>query len=140
MTASQAPVPLLLIALLRAIENNTKYSNTNIQTLISNGTLAGPRSNWFNNDGSYRYKFFSKRYIPDCSMIRMGNYGWLTVCGPVAFLSCKSIKLQVKPSIRPRHRKSLTDRYFVTKIAGGYGKSGEGPFVVYDKDTGYYYL
>ena len=34
----------------------------------------------------------------------------------------------------------FTDRYFGTKIAGGYGKSGEGPFVVYDKDTGYYYL
>ena len=32
------------------------------------------------------------------------------------------------------------DRYFGTKIAGGYGKSGEGPFIVYDKDTGYYYL
>ncbi len=34
----------------------------------------------------------------------------------------------------------FTDRYFGTKIAGGYGKSGEGPFIVYDKDTGYYYL
>ncbi|MET3207820.1 UNVERIFIED_CONTAM: beta-xylosidase [Paenibacillus sp. PvR008] len=34
----------------------------------------------------------------------------------------------------------LIDRYFGTKIAGGYGESGEGPYIEYNKDTGYYYL
>src|SRR5690606_7868195 len=34
----------------------------------------------------------------------------------------------------------LIDRYFGTKISGGFGKSGEGPYVTYDKATGYYYL
>ena len=34
----------------------------------------------------------------------------------------------------------LIDRYFGTKISGGFGKSGEGPYAVYDKNTGFYYL
>ena len=34
----------------------------------------------------------------------------------------------------------MVDSYFGTKIAGGYGKSGEGPFIEYNADTGYYYL
>jgi arabinan endo-1,5-alpha-L-arabinosidase len=34
----------------------------------------------------------------------------------------------------------MIDRYFGTKIAGGYTKSGEGPYIVYDKNTDYFYL
>ena len=34
----------------------------------------------------------------------------------------------------------MVDSYFGTKISGGYGKSGEGPFIEYNADTGYYYL
>ncbi|MBR2085564.1 MAG: RICIN domain-containing protein [Oscillospiraceae bacterium] len=34
----------------------------------------------------------------------------------------------------------MVDSYFGTKIAGGYFKSGEGPFIDYNPDNGYYYL
>ena len=34
----------------------------------------------------------------------------------------------------------MIDSYFGTKISGGYTKSGEGPFIEYNADTGYYYL
>src|SRR5690606_3060881 len=34
----------------------------------------------------------------------------------------------------------LIDRYFGTKMSDGFGKSGEGPYVTYDKATGDYYL
>lgn len=34
----------------------------------------------------------------------------------------------------------MVDSYFGTKISGGNGKSGEGPFIEYNADTGYYYL
>jgi arabinan endo-1,5-alpha-L-arabinosidase len=34
----------------------------------------------------------------------------------------------------------MVDSYFGTKISGGYGKSGEGAFIEYNADTGYYYL
>ncbi len=35
---------------------------------------------------------------------------------------------------------NFTDRYFGTHIAGGNHESGEGPFIQYDRETGYYYL
>lgn len=34
----------------------------------------------------------------------------------------------------------VVDEYFGTKIAGGFRKSGEGPYILYDKDSDYYYL
>ncbi|MDS0528310.1 RICIN domain-containing protein [Clostridium sp. SHJSY1] len=33
-----------------------------------------------------------------------------------------------------------SDKYLGTKISGGYGTSGEGSYIVYDKSAGYYYL
>jgi arabinan endo-1,5-alpha-L-arabinosidase len=33
-----------------------------------------------------------------------------------------------------------SDKYFGTKISGGYGTCGEGSYIVYDKSAGYYYL
>lgn len=34
----------------------------------------------------------------------------------------------------------IIDKYFGVRIAGGHTKSGEGPFIVYDEATDYYYL
>lgn len=33
-----------------------------------------------------------------------------------------------------------SDQYFGKKISGGYGSTGEGSYIVWDKETGYYYL
>ncbi|MDS0527904.1 RICIN domain-containing protein [Clostridium sp. SHJSY1] len=35
---------------------------------------------------------------------------------------------------------NVSDQYLGTKISGGYGTSGEGSYIVYDKSAGYYYL
>ena len=34
----------------------------------------------------------------------------------------------------------IIDRYFGIKLSGGYHQSGEGPYIVYDEKTDYYYL
>ncbi len=36
--------------------------------------------------------------------------------------------------------KNKSDIYFGYRISGGYGGTGEGSYIVWDKDTGYYYL
>lgn len=46
----------------------------------------------------------------------------------------------IHPTASAKDGNVITDIYFGKKIAGGYGQSGEGPYVIYDKDTGYYYL
>jgi len=33
-----------------------------------------------------------------------------------------------------------SDKYFGTRISGGYGTTGEGSYIVFDKSSGYYYL
>ncbi len=35
---------------------------------------------------------------------------------------------------------NASDQYLGLKISGGYGTCGEGSYIVYDKDSGYYYL
>lgn len=35
---------------------------------------------------------------------------------------------------------NYVDRYFGVHLAGGNHQSGEGPYITYDKETGYYYL
>ena len=35
---------------------------------------------------------------------------------------------------------NVSDQYFGYRICGGYGGTGEGSYIVWDKDTGYYYL
>jgi len=42
--------------------------------------------------------------------------------------------------IYPKNASGQTDGYFGTRIAGGYGKSGEAPYILYDSTSGYYYL
>ena len=46
----------------------------------------------------------------------------------------------IHPTASAKDGNVITDIYFGKKIAGGYGQSGEGPYVIYDKDTSYYYL
>ena len=35
---------------------------------------------------------------------------------------------------------NYSDKYFGTRISGGYGTTGEGSYIVFDKSAGYYYL
>ncbi len=42
--------------------------------------------------------------------------------------------------VYPKYSSGQTDGYFGTRIAGGYKKSGEAPYILYDKTSGYYYL
>ena len=51
--------------------------------------------------------------------------------------------LQLDPAtgqpIYPKTNSGNMDGYFGTRIAGGYGKSGEAPYLLYDSESGYYY-
>ncbi len=39
-----------------------------------------------------------------------------------------------------RNAANKSDKYFGIKLSGGYGGTGEGSYIVYDKVTGYYYM
>lgn len=39
-----------------------------------------------------------------------------------------------------RFKQNVSDEYFGYRLSGGYGCTGEGSYIVWDKDAGYYYL
>lgn len=118
---------------------NTNYNNTNIKRLIQNKQLSVARSNWFNKDGSYNNQQFPNAIDPTVLFDANGKM-WMTY----GSWSGGIFILEIDPATgQPKYPKTNTtdiDGYFGKKIAGGFGKSGEAPYLIYDKSSGYYYL
>ncbi len=120
---------------------NRKYTSTNIDELIAAGEVTYNDS-WFNGT-AYDYRTCPNAIDPTIYYDTDGKmymvYGsW----------SGGIFTLQIDPAtgrcIRPKTGTTsdgrMVDSYFGTKLTGGYHKSGEGPFIEYNADTGYYYL
>lgn len=123
---------------------NKKWTNTNIQDLIDDGTLQGENNGWFNADGTYKNTLYPNAIDPALYYDTDGKL-WMVYGSWSGGIFALEIDKATGEAIYPTEDGTtedgrMIDRYFGTKVAGGYGKSGEGPFVVYDKNTGYYFL
>lgn len=120
---------------------NRKYTSTNVDELIASGQVTFNNS-WFNKD-NYNNKLFPNAIDPT---IYFDTNGKMYMC--YGSWSGGIFTLEIDPKtgqcIHPKTGKTsdgrMVDSYFGTKISGGYGKSGEGPFIEYNPETGYYYL
>ena len=117
---------------------NTNYTNTNIPKLINNGTLSSARSGWFNS-GNYNNTLFPNAIDPTLVYDASGNL-WMTYGSWSGGIFILQIDTATGQPMYPGSNSGQTDAYFGTRIAGGYTKSGEAPYIVYDSSTGYYYL
>ncbi len=120
---------------------NRKYTSTNVDELISNGQITWNDS-WFRGDAFNNQQFPNAidptiYYSPDGKMYM--TYGsW---SGGIFSLEIdKATGRVIHPKTGTTSDGRLVDSYFGTKLSGGYGKSGEGPFIEYNDETGYYYL
>ena len=120
---------------------NKKYTSTNIDELIASGEVTY-NQNWFNGN-NYNNQLFPNAIDPNIYYDTDGRmymvYGsW---SGGIFTLE---IDKQTGKVIHPQSGTTadgrMIDSYFGTKLAGGYHKSGEAPFIEYNSDTGYYYL
>lgn len=118
---------------------NTCYTNTNISSLISNGKLSGTRSGWFHSDGSYKNTLFPNAIDPNILFDASGRM-WMSYGSWSGGIFLLELNPATGAAIYPGSNSGDTDGYFGTRIAGGYGKSGEAPYIVYDSLAGYYYL
>lgn len=123
---------------------NKKWTNTNIPKLIAQGKLEGVNPAWFRADGSYNNSVYPNAIDPNVFRDADGNL-WLAYGSWSGGIFVLRIDPTTGRPVYPGRDGTtpdgrLVDRYFGIKIAGGYGKSGEGPYVVYDRDTRYYYL
>lgn len=120
---------------------NRKYTSTNIDELMASGEVEF-NSGWFRNDG-YNNQLYPNAIDPT---IYYDTDGKMYMC--YGSWSGGIFTLEIDPAtgrcIHPKTGQTsdgrMIDSYFGTKISGGYGKSGEGPFIEYNSDTGYYYL
>ena len=120
---------------------NKKYTSTNIDELIAEGQVSFNNS-WFRNN-DFNNQLFPNAIDPT---IYFDTDGKMYMC--YGSWSGGIFTLEIDPAtgqcIHPKTGQTsdgrMVDSYFGTKISGGYGKSGEGPFIEYNADTGYYYL
>ncbi|MDO4864197.1 MAG: family 43 glycosylhydrolase [Ruminococcus sp.] len=120
---------------------NRKYTSTNVDELIAAGQVTFNNS-WFNKD-NFNNQLFPNAIDPT---IYYDTDGKMYMC--YGSWSGGIFTLEVDPKtgqlIHPKTGTTsdgrMVDSYFGTKISGGYGKSGEGPFIEYNAETGYYYL
>ncbi len=121
---------------------NRKYTSTNIPELENSGQVSH-NNGWFSSNGDFNNQQYPNAIDPT---IYTDTDGRMYMCygswsGGIFALE---IDRATGKCIHPKTGKTtdgrMVDSYFGTKISGGYGKSGEGPFIEYNKDTGYYYL
>ncbi|MGF9911761.1 LamG-like jellyroll fold domain-containing protein [Paenibacillus ehimensis] len=121
-----------------------KWTHTNIQKLMDQGKLAGVRPGWFTSDGSYHNAAFPNAIDAALFFDAKGKL-WMTYGSWSGGIFLLELDPATGQPIYPGKDGTtadgrMVDRYFGTKIAGGYTKSGEGPYILYDKVSGYYYL
>ena len=124
---------------------NTIYTNTNIDELINDKKIEdGLNDKWFSSNGQYNTSYAPNAIDPELFYDSEGKL-WMTYgswSGGVYILEVDKTtgKLIYPGADSNTDSLNFTDRYFGTRISGGYGKSGEGADVVYDKEAGYYYM
>ncbi|RIX60484.1 hypothetical protein D3P08_02695 [Paenibacillus nanensis] len=119
---------------------NKIWTNTHIDELIS----AGANPGWFTDAGGYNNDVYPNAIDPTVFHDKEGNQ-WLVYGSWSGGLFVYEVDEATGKPIYPgqdgmTEDGRIIDRYFGTKIAGGFHQSGEGPYIVYDKDTDYYYL
>ncbi len=118
---------------------NTSYTNTNIPSLISEGKLSSVRSSWFKSNGGYNNTLFPNAIDP-CVLFDASGNMWMTYGSWSGGIYILQLDKTTGQPIYPKTASGSTDGYFGKRIAGGYTKSGEAPYIQYDPTTKYYYL
>lgn len=124
--------------------HNKKWTNTNIKGLIEKGTLKDVRPEWFNLGGRYNNSQYPNAIDPNL-FYDAGGKLWMAYGSWSGGIFLLEIDKATGKALYPGEDGTtadgrMIDRYFGTKIAVGYTKSGEGPYVVYHKESGYYFL
>lgn len=120
---------------------NRKYTSTNIDELIAAGQVTYNAS-WFNQH-NFNNQMFPNAIDP---AIYTDPDGRMYMCygswsGGIFTLEIdKATGRCIHPKTGTTPDGRMVDSYFGTKISGGWGKSGEGPFIEYNAETGFYYL
>ena len=131
-------------------KRDTTYTNDYLpfNNLISNGVIDGDVSTWkcFNKDGSWNNNYAPNAIDPTLFYDGTGQHLYMVYGSWSGGLFILEIDQKTGEAIYPGKdgveptSGNTVDRYFGVHIAGGNHQSGEGPYIEYDKNTGYYYM
>lgn len=130
---------------------NTKWDNDylNLKKLTELGSekggIDGVSDNWFTADGDWNHLYAPNAIDPGIFFDKDGNLNMVygSWSGGLYLLQ---LDAKTGEAIYPGKdgiddaSENYVDRYFGTHIAGGNHQSGEGPYIQYDAEGGYYYL
>lgn len=126
---------------------NTKWDNEylNLKELIDADVIAEVSDKWFTSGGGWNENYAPNAIDPT---VFFGKDDKMYLCygswsGGIFILELDKATGAVKyPGEDGTESVSgnFIDRYFGTHIAGGNHQSGEGPYILYDEESGYYYL
>ena len=126
-------------------ERNINYKNTHIPELINSGQLSEFNDKWVRKLGKEYNTDYAPNAIDPALVWDKDGKLWMVY----GSWSGGIFLLEIDPStghpIYPKEDSTTDDgrtidRYFGIKLAGGYHKSGEGPYIVYHPGSDYYYL
>lgn len=125
------------------------YKNTNIQSLISSGTISGFKSSWATSSGYLCSPGTNPNAIDPTVFYDADGRLWMvygSFSGGIFILELnKSTGKPIYPGVDDTTNN--VDRYFGKMLttstntgdANSHG-NGEGPYIAYDSESGYYYL
>ncbi len=123
---------------------NKCYENTNIPKLIEEGKLDGINDDWFRGVTEYNNSYAPNAIDPEIFYDTEGKM-WMVYGSWSGGIYVLEMNKETGEAIYPGKSEKtedfrIVDSYFGTRIAGGYTASGEGPYIIYDKETDYFYL
>lgn len=142
------PTPIIYSGFINQTSGTWSYNRTNIKDLIANGTLNGVSSSWFDSKGNYNSApgRMPNAIDPTVFYDKNGKM-WMTYgsfSGGIYILEIDTNTGMPKYPAKDDKANNVI-AYFGKQIttsvsAAGSNGNGEGPFIMYDPASEYYYL
>lgn len=126
-------------------EKDKIWTNTNIDELMAEGRIEGEfNTKWGNGGYAYNTDYAPNAIDPTIFTDTEGRM-WMCYGSWSGGIYLLEIDPATGDAIYPGKDGTtedgrVIDKYFGTRIACGHTKSGEGPYILYDEETKYYYL
>lgn len=120
------------------------WTDTNIDELMEEGRIDEGYNTEWGTGSSYNTDYAPNAIDPTIFTDENGKM-WMTYGSWSGGIYLLEIDPATGDVIYPKSNGKtedgrVIDKYFGYRIAGGHTISGEGPYIVYDKESGYYYL
>ncbi|GEL67352.1 glycoside hydrolase family 43 protein [Marinilactibacillus psychrotolerans] len=124
-------------------DRNIHYEGTHLPELIENGTISGFNEKWVRLSGKEYNTDYAPNAIDPAPFYDENGKFWMVYGSWSGGIHLLELEPETGKPIYPGKDGNTEDgrtidRYFGIKLFGGYHQSGEGPYIVYDDETGYY--